>query len=230
MNPLCLLTKGRTFKDMGDRSGAYNLLTRGTLPKFISARRFPNTQTRETVEPCHIPIIEPAAAAIPPIEEAPKSMIPEVKPIAPVPILDPAPIHDGVSSPFIDPSQMVKVPARPGIWRRMVNFTKDIVKRLILWPKGRSAQRPTVQTELALDKVTVLRNDLDEDNLEVVLMERKVGTSEKPLARLTKMEMTGEAWIKLTAPFRKKSDKTAPHDTAEIKPPVLSVETATHNP
>jgi hypothetical protein len=62
---------------------------------------------------------------------------------------------------------------------------------------------------LALEKVTVLKNDLNEDNLEVVLVERKVGTGGKPLARLSKMEMTGEAWFRLTAPFRKKNSESA---------------------
>ena len=77
-----------------------------------------------------------------------------------------------------------------------------------------------MQTELALEKVTVLRNDLNEDDLEVVLVERKVGTGEKPLARLSRMEMPGEAWIRLTAPFRKKSSRkrVQPQSGRQIRP------------
>ena len=37
MNPLCLLTKGRTFKDMVGRPGAYKLLANSPLPKFKAA-------------------------------------------------------------------------------------------------------------------------------------------------------------------------------------------------
>ncbi len=62
-----------------------------------------------------------------------------------------------------------------------------------------------------------MRNDLNEDDLEVVLVERKVGTGEKPLARLSKMEMTGEAWIRLTSPFRKKGSENAFSPKEETK-------------
>jgi hypothetical protein len=57
----------------------------------------------------------------------------------------------------------------------------------------------------------------------VVLVERKVGTGEKPLARLSKMEMTGEAWTRLTAPFRRKGHENAFSPKEEAKPsPELS--------
>ena len=82
------------------------------------------------------------------------------------------------------------------------------MQRICFWAQGTSGPpRASVQAELALDKVTVMRNNLNEDDLEVVLVERKVGTGEKPLARLSKMEMTGEAWLRLTAPFRKKRQR-----------------------
>jgi hypothetical protein len=56
-----------------------------------------------------------------------------------------------------------------------------------------------------------------------VLVERKVGTGQKPLARLSKIEMTGEAWLRLTAPFRKKSNGNAFSPKEETKPsPELS--------
>ena len=53
--------------------------------------------------------------------------------------------------------------------------------------------------------------------MEVVLVERKVGTGGKPLARLSKMEMTGDAWMRLTAPFRKKNNDSAINSKAEMK-------------
>ena len=83
-----------------------------------------------------------------------------------------------------------------------------------------------MQTELALEKVTVLRNNLDDDDLEVVLVERRVGTGKKPLASLSKMEIPGEAWNKLTAAFRKKSSENAFSPKAETNPsPELSAQT-----
>jgi hypothetical protein len=39
----------------------------------------------------------------------------------------------------------------------------------------RPFQSPAVQTELALDKVKVMRNDLSEDDLEVVMIDKKSG-------------------------------------------------------
>jgi hypothetical protein len=45
-----------------------------------------------------------------------------------------------------------------------------------------------------------------------------LGTGEKPLARLSKMEMTGEAWMRLTAPFRKKNSDSAVNSKVEMKP------------
>jgi hypothetical protein len=83
-----------------------------------------------------------------------------------------------------------------------------LADQIIYGRKRREIHGTGVQTELALEKVTVLRNDLNEDDLEVVLVERKVGTGAKPLARLSRLEMTGEAWIRLTAPFRKKDSES----------------------
>ena len=48
----------------------------------------------------------------------------------------------------------------------------------------------------------------------------------KPLARLSKVEMTGDAWNKLTAPFRKKSNEgegaASPEAEAKEEAPELS--------
>lgn len=121
------------------------------------------------------------------------------------PVIPPAPAAASASS------------ARPQLWKGISLFCRRLVQRFILGRKGRSVERKSVQTELALDKVTVLRNDLNEDDLEVVLVKRKVGTGEKPLARLSKMEMTGEAWNRLTAPFRKKNSESAINPKAEAK-------------
>ncbi|MGP8200081.1 MAG: hypothetical protein ACLQU4_11330 [Limisphaerales bacterium] len=128
-------------------------------------------------------------------------------------------------SPFAPVAKQSKRSCTRGTWTQMVGSCKDMVERLVFGGKGRSAHRATVQTELALEKVTVMRNDLNEDDLEVVLVERKVGTGEKPLARLSKLEMTGEAWIRLTAPFRKKESENAFSPKATAKgPPELSAQ------
>ena len=41
------------------------------------------------------------------------------------------------------------------------------------WSKEQPFQIPAIQTELALDKIKVIRNDLNEDDMEVVAIEKK---------------------------------------------------------
>ena len=152
----------------------------------------------------------PTAVTAAVVEECKKEALPVV-PVQPLqPVIPPSPLTQVATA-------AEKAHARGGIWTRTVRSCKRFVQRYVLGRKGRPIAGSTVQTELALEKVTVLRNDLNEDDLEVVLVERKEGTSEKPLARLTKMEMTAEAWSRLTAPFRKKSSESAGNPKAETK-------------
>jgi hypothetical protein len=135
------------------------------------------------------------------------------------PVIPPSP------SPFSAQAKPTAKPSGSGLWERIALFCKRLVQRFVFGRKGRPVRGATVQTELALDKVTPLRNNLDEDDLEVVLVERRVGTGKKPLASLSKMEMTGEAWNKLTAPFRKKGSENAFSPKAETnRSPELSAQ------
>jgi hypothetical protein len=59
-------------------------------------------------------------------------------------------------------------PAKPSLWSRWV------AKVTALREKP-AHPRATIQTELALDKVKVIRNDLNDQDLEVVAMEKKAG-------------------------------------------------------
>lgn len=217
MNPLCLLTKGRTFKDMADRPGAYKLLANRALPKFTAGKRPPSGLSQSAPQSAQASLFEqPPAAVKATVVEARKSVAPPVETVKPSqPVLS--------QSPFAQAAKTSKRACARGTWRRMASFCKRLVQRFVFGRKGRPVHGATVQTELALEKVTVMRNDLNEDDLEVVLVERKVGTGEKPLARLSKMEMTGEAWNRLTAPFRKKGSENAFSPKAETKPsPELS--------
>jgi hypothetical protein len=211
MNPLCLLTKGRTFKDMADRPGAYKLLAKSALPKFTAGKRPPSGLSNSAPQTVQTTLFEQSPAAV-------KAAVVETRnneapPVGPVKPSQP----DVSQSPFAKDAKTSEKARARGAWQRTVSFCKGLVQRFVFGRKGRPVHGATVQTELALEKVTVMRNDLNEDDLEVVLVERKVGTGEKPLARLSKMEMTGEAWIRLTAPFRKKSSQSAVSPKAETK-------------
>ena len=68
-------------------------------------------------------------------------------------------------------------PPKPGLASRLAQR----VRQWILKRKAHPFQSKTVQTELGLDKVKVLRNDLNEDGLEVVTVENKAAQkTEKP--------------------------------------------------
>jgi hypothetical protein len=60
------------------------------------------------------------------------------------------------------------------------------------WRKERPFQSKAVQTELALDKVKVIRNDLCQDDLEVVAIDKKA-------AKKTEKPVQSEEMEKLTA-------------------------------
>jgi hypothetical protein len=70
----------------------------------------------------------------------------------------------------------VAQPAKPGVewWGAVWNAVSGFMKKLNFpawWPRGRSAAKfgkPVVQTELSLEKIKPVRNDLNEADLEVV--------------------------------------------------------------
>jgi hypothetical protein len=223
MNPLSLLKKGRAFKDMAARlnmaqlfegtpkrrtfkdaavrPSAYKLLATGTSPKYSAGRR-PSPSCSDAEPPtAQTSLFEPGPSVTPPDDT--------VKPAEPAATPSSSPFAQEPKKEADKESKTSKKPSTHETWKQITHVYKRWVQRIVFGRKGRPVHRPTVQTELALEKVTVLKNDLNEDNLEVVLVERKVGTGGKPLARLSKMEMTGEAWFRLTAPFRKKNSESA---------------------
>ncbi len=66
---------------------------------------------------------------------------------------------------------MEKTPSKPGIWSGLWRGTGGWIGKRLFRGKAGSGS-PSVQTELALEKVTVIRNDLYEDDVEVVENER----------------------------------------------------------
>ena len=215
MNPLCLLTKGRTFKDMADRPGAYKLLAGSALPKLMPGKRPPSRWAHPAPpKAAQKSLFEQRPKPVPsPVVEARKSVVPPMEPIK-----RPKPMVSPFAQDYIKDVNPAAKPCTGGSWKRTVALGKIWLRRFVYGQKGRPVHGPTVQAELALEKVTVLRNNLNEDDMEVVLVERKVGTGEKPLARVSKMEMTGEAWLRLTAPFRKKNSESVFSSKAEASP------------
>ncbi len=76
------------------------------------------------------------------------------------------------------PTPAKKSPPKAGLWGRLASIGGRWMAR-IPWRKASPFQGATVQTELGLDKVKVIRNDLSEDDLEVVMVEKKTDQPEK---------------------------------------------------
>jgi hypothetical protein len=155
MNPLSLLTKGHTIRGLKERTGTYKLLDKSTLPDFSSPKRPAPT----TPHPAPAPERPQPALLAEPGPDGPK---PGVQTEAPK-----AASVEQASRPAEGGN-----PAAPPIWKSAIQGLARIWKRLAR-RKAAPFGSPTVQTELALDKVTVIRNDLSEDDLEVVAAEKK---------------------------------------------------------
>jgi hypothetical protein len=160
MNPFRLLTKGRTIRGFRECAGAYKLLEKSGLPNFSGPKHpAPKTPHREH------------ANAQPTLVEQPQPKLetPARVSVAPVP------------APVPTPAPVKNQPSKPGLWSRLAAMPAGWTRQWIPWRKARPFPSPTVQTELALDKVRVMRNDLSEDDLEVVIIDKKAGKkTEKP--------------------------------------------------
>ena len=82
---------------------------------------------------------------------------------------------------------MKEEPLKPGRWSRLARIAAGWARKWMPWRKA-AAQSETVQTELALEKVKVLRNDLSEDDLEVVMIDKEAGKKTEEPARSGKTE------------------------------------------
>jgi hypothetical protein len=170
MNPLSLLTKGRTILGLRERPDTYKMLEESVLPNF-SAPKHPHFRPSQP-EPANP---QPALAEKPQAE-APAPVSKTAAPMT-APAAAPAPAK-------------VPVPAKPGPWRRLWGKTAGWARKWMPWRKA-ATPGATVQTELALNKVKVLRNDLSEDDLEVVAMDEEAGKkTEKPAGKAEREKQT----------------------------------------
>jgi hypothetical protein len=164
MNPLRLLTKGRTIRGLKERPGAYKLLEKCAMPNFSGPKRLAPTT----------PHAEPASPPQAFFEQSqPKREMPTPVTAAPTPRPEPG--------PTATPAEVKIQPPKPELWSRLAGIAAGWTRQWIPWRKAPPFQSATVQTELALEKVRVMRNDLSDDDLEVVAMDKKAGNkTEKP--------------------------------------------------
>ena len=148
MNPWSLLNKGHTIKGFKSRAGAYRLTNRGGVPNFSAGRNSSPTVShpeREVLQSTLFDKPTPPTAAPAPV---------------PAPTRPTAPIANQIIGiqPFRD---------------RLADFLHGFLQRWTARRKMSPFQGHTVQTELALEKVRVVRNDLSDDDLEVIPVGRK---------------------------------------------------------
>jgi len=173
MNPLNLLTKGRTIRGLKERPGAYKLLEKSMLPNFSAAKGASPTMT-------HLSLVkEEERESTKPAAETPEPVRLEDLSIARRGAAVSAAGSGGVPPPEQAPG-VTPAPKHQPRWTRLAAWASQWRP----WRKEPPLQTPAVQTELELDKVKVIRNDLSEDDLEVVVIDKKAGKkTEKPVER-----------------------------------------------
>jgi hypothetical protein len=145
MNPIGLLTKGRTIRSFKKHASVYSLQNMGVAPNF-------STGKAKSPTPPH----QPSQVSQSTLFEKPQQ---------------PA------TAPAMRPPAVAPVPSLPGTARRrLVELWGKIARRWSAPSKTSPFQNATVQTELDLSKVKVVRNDLSDDDLELV----PVAKDEKP--------------------------------------------------
>jgi hypothetical protein len=189
----------RTLIRVKDRTGVYKLPDGNMVPNFTTAGRRRAMQT--SAAPAPAPGVQPVLfAAIPEAVRIPMAA-PAAAPVqsfapAPHPPLPPKDQPSAVKSIFSDGWNKICAlrPKLPSLRLRAPALFRSRSRAL--------DARPRAQTELALEKVTVIRNDLSEADLVVVAVERKpeepqsipasgIAAGQNPWTRVT------ARWIKL---------------------------------
>jgi hypothetical protein len=223
---ITLLTLGGALDRAKDRKGAYTLRYVNKLPKFgVAARAAAATAVAQPpaspAMPAAMPAAAPAAApaAQPALFAAPKPPAEEShnshnshgndgkdrtdrtdRTNAPVPANQP-PVPAAPKARFLPFAKLSAVVAAAFA---VVPKTAARVRGRLRSPAGDS--RPRAQAELALEKVTVLRNDLSDADLVVVAVQPKAEDSRA--AEAQGREPAGSPWTRVTARWVKQK-KTA---------------------
>jgi hypothetical protein len=232
MNLMKLLSVGQSLDGKKSALGKYKLLRQTSLPKFGSTVRPSKTAMPVSQPATEVPetpvMIEVVAPELPIIE---KTIVAEPKrEIASAKLEKTQKIPAGtVLKRGEEPVALLK---GPSLATRIKNKIAALKK---VWFPPRSRKKTgaaPVQTEWALEKICVARNDLNDADLEIVAPKAPaLARNPKPnFANLIPSKNTGRAWIKMTArlfktssPFEKPqtektfvSEKTADRPESEL--------------
>ena len=208
MNPFSLLSKGETVKGLKNRAATYKMLPGNALPNFSIPKRTPAATlhpepgkgvlqqpqpaaatstvaaaTEEKPSKHHGSTESPPTGVGVPAEEKATQQAARTE-CAPCRVADPVeekPCEpdgstESCSTGVAAPAE--EKPSKAGLWSRLAGIGAGWIGK---WQaRGKAAAgSPSVQTELALEKVTVIRNDLSDDDLEIVVGKRAGTKSEK---------------------------------------------------
>jgi len=185
MSLMKLLSVSKSFAGGRNQPGRYKMVEQGLLPKFAPVGRPVSlAPKRESDGPAVKK--EQNATPIGASNSLPESLFQGADPATdPVKAVAPTPRA----------AVCVNATAAPTNWFRLGN--NPFVNR----PAGRPKPLTAAQTELSLDAVKPVRNDLSDSDLQIVPArpEMRPDASKTPSPRLLKPELTGFAWSRLTA-------------------------------
>jgi hypothetical protein len=169
MSLVRLLTAGKSLTDLKNSTSSYRMRQQGGLPRF-AAKKNPFRARSETpavaAAPGAITIARPSASPPTPAEAAAASLKQTVR-------LPAAPAKARTGS-RAGPGPAARTLSRVGHWMRKLN---PLAPRAGRKSASRpAAEHPPVQGELSLDNVKVVRNDLNDADVEVIA----AGTKGKP--------------------------------------------------
>lgn len=174
-----LLAAGKSLVGGRGHEGRYRVDKRVALPKFISPRN---------------PFAAPAKTEVSSEDVESSSLSPAAEPVA-------AAAKANVDT-MGKTDQRISIGTRAvrwlGEWRQKLNPLPRVVK-----PPARSAiprfTKAPVQTELSLDHVKVVRNDLSDADLEIVPVQAPIASL--PAKPEEKFALAGSTWDRLTTKF-----------------------------
>lgn len=238
MSLLQLLSVSHSFKDTADRPGAYRLGNRRVTPRLESTRaqalREPARTVRTAAESqtslfseliaapkrtvargvVNRPSVAPVKPAIAPVVSASAPKAPAVQP---EPKLEAAPkIADRPEAKPVAREYSTRPHTAPSLpLRRETRSWKARVQEWISFGMGRKQPVTPFQAELALESVKVIRNDLNETDMEIVQTAPK--TAAAP-ASSSPEKRKAARWMRLTTRVFGRAKNEFTPETASREP------------
>ena len=177
-----LLTTGKSLVNFKDSAGHYQMRSKNLLPKFGSAKN-PFSPENSNASRCECV----SAPKEPPVQSEPDPAA--IKATA---LKDSAPVISAPRNGAVAKQRKTRIAVKWRDWLGKLNPTA-------LWPKRSTTVKPPVsrfsktpvQCELSLDKVRVVRNDLNDSDVDVVVT-TKVTAKKADSDRVETAETTAE--------------------------------------